>query len=120
MTTRTALFWMLAISIVTGAMGGYASSRHAAQPLAGGYVLEVLFSFVSFVWYRSDRDARAYVRSRWLSVAMVGASIVTVPYYLWRSRPRGQRRGAILRFSGFVVLLVTLFAAGSVLGVLAA
>jgi hypothetical protein len=113
---KQALFALLFIAVLDGALDGFASSGHAAQPLAWVYTCELAFSFLCFVWYCRDGDARSFVRSRWLSVAMVGVTILTVPYYLWRSRPRGQRFRAIARYIGFAVVLGVVTVIGFMLG----
>lgn len=113
---RSALFALLFIALLAGAMSGFAASRHAAQPLLWTHALDLMFSFLSFVWYCRDGDARSFIRSRWLNVAMVSVTALTIPYYLWRTRPRGQRRRAIMRYAGFGVLLGIAMAVGSLLG----
>jgi ribose/xylose/arabinose/galactoside ABC-type transport system permease subunit len=116
--TRPALFALLFIAVMAGAMNGFAATRHAAQPLLWTHALDLTFSFLCFVWYCRDGDARSYIRSRWLNVAMITVTMFTVPYYLWRSRPQGQRLRAIMRYAGFGVLLGGVAALGFVLGVL--
>jgi hypothetical protein len=116
-SARPALFALLFMAVLVGATNGFAASRHAAQPLLWTHGLDVAFSFLSFVWYCRDGDARAYVRSRWLNIGMIVVTMLTVPYYLWRSRPRGQRLRAILRYIGFGVLVGIVTAGGFVLGV---
>lgn len=115
---RPALFALLFIAVMAGAMNGFAATRHAAQPPVWTHALDLMFSFLCFVWYCRDGDARSYIRSRWLNVAMVMFAMFTVPYYLWRSRPQGQRARAIMRYVGFGVLLGLLTGVGFVLGVL--
>lgn len=114
---RQALFALLFIAVLAGAMNGFASSRHAAEPLVWTQATDLASSFVCFVWYCRDGDARLFIRSRWLSVAMVIAAVLAIPYYLWRSRPPGQRRRAIVRYIGFAVLLGMVTGVGFVLGV---
>ena len=115
--TKPALFALLFIAVLVGATNGFAASRHAAQPLLWTHTLDLVFSFLCFVWYCRDGDARSYIRSRWLNVGMITVTMLTVPYYLWRSRPRGQRGRAIMRYVGFGMLLGIVTAAGFVLGV---
>jgi hypothetical protein len=114
---RQALFALLFIATLAGAMNGFASSRHAAEPLVWTTTADLVSSFLCFVWYCRDGDARSFIRSRWLSVAMVAFTVPTIPYYLWRSRPRGQRLRAILRYIAFAVLLAIATGVGFVLGV---
>ena len=118
--TKPALFALLFVAVLVGATNGFGASRHAVQPLLWTHGLDLAFSFLCFVWYCRDGDARSYIRSRWLNVAMVTVTMLTIPYYLWRSRPQGQRRRAILRFAGFALLLGMVTAAGFVLGVMLA
>lgn len=101
-------------------MSGYAVARHAEQPLVWTHTLDLTFSFLCFVWYCRDGDARAFIRSRWLNVAMVTFTMLTIPYYLWKTRARAERRGAILRYVGFGVLLGIVAAVGFALGALLA
>ena len=114
---KQALFALLFIAVLGGAMNGFASSRHAAQPQLWTHAIDFASSFLCFVWYCRDGDARAFIRSRWLNIAMVSVTVLTIPYYLWRTRPQGQRFRAILRYIGFAVLLGALTGAGFVLGV---
>lgn len=117
---KPALFALLFVAVLDGAMNGFAASRHAAQPLVWTHTLDLMFSFLCFVWYCRDGDARAFIRSRWLNVAMVTFTMLTVPYYLWRTRARAERRGAIARYVGFGVLLGIVTAVGFALGALLA
>ena len=118
--TRPALFALLFLAVLVGATNGFAASRQAAQPLLWTHALDLGSSFLCFVRYCRDGDARSFIRSRWLNIGMIVATMFTVPYYLWRSRPRGQRLRAILRYAGFGVLLVMVTAGGFVLGVMIA
>ncbi|MVW59526.1 hypothetical protein GPY61_06255 [Massilia sp. NEAU-DD11] len=74
----------------------------------------VLFSFLSFCWYRLDSDAHQYRRTALLNVGVVMLAIVAVPYYLVRSRPAGQKGRALLRLAGFCLVLVVAAGLGSV------
>jgi hypothetical protein len=49
-------------------------------------------TFLIFVWYRNDSIARSFWPSRSLSVAVAGATILGLPYYLFRTR--GLKGGA--------------------------
>jgi hypothetical protein len=118
--TRPTLFALLFMAVLVGATNGFAASRHAAQPLLWTHGLDLVSSFLCFVWYCRDGDARSYIRSRWLNIGMIIVTMLTVPYYLWRSRPRGQRLRAILGYAGFAVLVGLVTACGFVLGVMLA
>lgn len=56
-------------------------------------VLSIAALFLIFVWYRLDADSRGFRRSPLLSVAVVGVTILALPYYLFRTR--GFRQGAL-------------------------
>ena len=120
MTSRQTLFALLFITALTGVFGGHFMARHVSASLVSQFALELMFSFISFVWYCRDSDARGFVRSRWLSIAMVSVSFLAIPWYLWRSRPEGKKGRAILRYLGFVVLLLLVSLAGLLLGELLA
>lgn len=60
--------------------------------------------FIIFAWYRNDADARRYVRSGGLNVAIVLLAIIAVPYYLFQTR-KGSK--AVL---GTVVFLLAIAA----------
>lgn len=115
--TRPALFALLFVAVLVGATNGLSAYRHAAQPLLWTHGLDLVSSFLCFVWYCRDGDARSFTRSRWLNIGMIIFTMLAVPYYLWRSRPQGQRRAALLRYVGFGVVLGLVTAAGFVLGV---
>jgi hypothetical protein len=74
----------------------------------------VLFSFLSFCWYRLDSDARLYRRTALLNVGIVMFAILAVPYYLVRSRPAGQKARALLRLAGFCLVLAVAAGVGGV------
>lgn len=114
---KQALIALLFTAVLGGALNGFASSRHSAEPLVWTYAIDLASSFLCFVWYCRDGDARSFIRSRWLSVAMVTMNVLAIPYYLWRSRARGQRWRAIVRYIGFAVLLGIVTGVGFVLGV---
>lgn len=69
----------------------------------------IAFSVLIFAWYRFDSDIRGYKRSPLLNVSVVAIGILAVPYYLVRSRERGERLKAVIYFIGYIAaFLVTL------------
>jgi hypothetical protein len=50
-----------------------------------------------------------------MSTGVVTLPPVALPIYLLRSRPRGQRAGALLRCAGFFLLMLVATEAGTVL-----
>jgi hypothetical protein len=99
---------ILALLVAVTAVAGVVDARDMALHIqSGGWAVlsTLMFSYLSFYWYRLDREAHLYRGSRWLSIGIVMLAIVAVPYYLVRSRPAGQKGRALLRLAGFAVLL---------------
>ena len=72
----------------------------------------LLFSLLIFWWYWADSTSRSYRRSPLLNVAVIAVGFLAVPYYLLRSREKGQRLNAFARMLGFVVLILVAFVVG--------
>jgi amino acid transporter len=104
MKTAHILALLVAVTAVAGVVDAHDMALHV-QSNGWAVLSTLIFSYLSFYWYRLDSEARLYRRSRWLSVGVVMLAIVAVPYYLVRSRPAGQKRRALLRLAGFCVLL---------------
>lgn len=104
LTPRQVLVLMVVCMLLYGALAGDNITRHAHR--AGvGPPFEIVFSFLSFYWYRLDSDERRYRRSKPLNVGVIAVAAVALPYYLVRSRPAGQRLRALLRLAGFALAL---------------
>ena len=71
------------------------------------------FSVLIFAWYKFDSDIRGYKRSPLLNVSVVAVGMLAVPYYLIRSRERGQRLKAVVYYIGYVVALLVTFGLGA-------
>jgi hypothetical protein len=69
-----------------------------------------------YAWWHADARLHSspdrVARPLWLSGWIIALPIVGVPLHLWRSRPPGQRRAALLRFAGFVLLLALAYLLG--------
>jgi hypothetical protein len=115
MTPKRILLAMLLLMALDGALDATYGAHDMEQPLGWSIALALTFSFLCFAWYRQDSDARNYTRTRWLNTSMVILSVVAMPYYLVRSRERGQKLRAILRCAGFALLLVLATALGMLL-----
>jgi hypothetical protein len=113
MKTTHILILLVAVTLVAGVVDARNMTLHV-QSNGWTVLSSLLFSFLSFYWYRLDSEVRQYRRSRWLNVGIVMLGIVAVPYYLVRSRPAGQKGRALLRLAGFGVVLVTAAVAGGV------
>ena len=90
-------------------------SRSIAEP--GWFVglTLVIPAFFMFTWYWMDSASRSFRRSPLLNAAMVAFAVVTVPFYLYRSRAKGERGAALLQFLGFALLYVAASVVGAVI-----
>ncbi|TDM09012.1 MAG: hypothetical protein C4K60_06565 [Ideonella sp. MAG2] len=77
---------------------------------------DVLFLVVSTVlvyrWYYVDAANRAYRRTALLGGAVIILPLLAIPYYLFRSRPSGQKLRALLGFLGLVALSIVTIVLG--------
>ena len=67
------------------------------------WVSIISVSALIFGWVHLDAKERQYPKSKWLNVGVLAFSIIFVPIYLFRSRPKGQKLRAIV---GFVLALL--------------
>lgn len=118
MNARQSLYLLLTIVVVNGIVSGRYLALDKQEPLLSIGLFGLLFSFVPFLWYCRDGDARGYERSRWLSIGVVVMAPLAIPYYLVRSRPDGQKSRAVFRFLGYVLLLVLALLVGTMFGAL--
>jgi O-antigen/teichoic acid export membrane protein len=106
---------ILLLMVLEGALDATYEAGGLDTPIGWSLALALSFSFLCFLWYRRDSDERHYARSRWLNTGMVVLSVFAMPYYLWRSRPPGQKVRALLRCAGFALLMVLATAVGMLL-----
>ena len=85
------LLALVTVSFAQGAVGQfiYPGRIYTKSDL----IFALAGAILIFVWYRLDANERGYRRSPWLSIAVVGVTIVALPYYFFRSR--GARGGSI-------------------------
>jgi hypothetical protein len=102
--TDRALLALLGFFLLEGAASAYMDLRSIAEPGWHVGVTLLIPTFLVFVWYWKDSTSRSFRRGPLLNAAMVAFSVITVPFYLYRSRARGERAVAFRRFLGFVVL----------------
>jgi peptidoglycan/LPS O-acetylase OafA/YrhL len=112
---RIPLALILLLMVLEGALDATYDADDMEPPIGWSLALALSFSFLCFAWYRRDSDERRYLRSRWLNTGMVVLSVFAMPYYLWRSRPDGEKLRALLRCAGFALLMVLATAVGMVL-----
>jgi hypothetical protein len=91
--------WIMVLMAGTGLL----DAGHADTAAQLHLVVGVVISYLGFLWYRGDSDARGFRRSRWLSVAVVAFTVATIPYYLVRSRADGERGPALLAYAAYLV-----------------
>jgi hypothetical protein len=99
MSHQRVLFWVVLMMAGIGLMdsGANATELVNLHLLAG-----LLVSYLCFIWYCSDSDARGYRRSRWLSAGVVACAFCAIPYYLLRSRPERERGGALMAYAAYL------------------
>ncbi|MFC5478837.1 hypothetical protein [Massilia suwonensis] len=119
MRPKTVLIALLALMLVTGLVEPVEPAA-AVSPLWWILLSGFLSSFLPFYWYRLDSEARLFLPSRWMSTGVVTLTPFVLPIYLLRTRPRGQRARALLRYAGFFVLMLLATMAGAVLRVVLA
>lgn len=117
MTPRRVLTLLLGYAAALSAALTYLEVREIAEPYWVTVGTAIIYSLLIFWWYWLDSQRRSYRRSPLLSIAIVAVSFVAVPYYLVRSRAKGERLKAIGRLFGFVALLIVAMLAGGMPGI---
>jgi len=118
MTPRGALAALLVLMFVAALVEAGAGLRQRGEPVLWSLATGFLSSFLSFYWFRVDRELRGWPRSRWLSTAIVTLTPLAVPYYLARSRPKGRKLRGVGGFVGYVFLMLVASILGAMLGFL--
>jgi hypothetical protein len=95
MSHQRVVLWIMALMAGTGLL----DAGHADAAAQLHFVVGVVISYLGFLWYRDDSDARGFRRSRWLSVAVVAFTVATIPYYLVRSRGEAERGCALVAYA---------------------
>jgi len=113
--------WILAgLTAFTGLVAGYTATAAGTDPALLSLVLDVLLSYAMFSWYCRDSEAVGFERKRWMSIAILVLSIVAVPFYLVRSRPSGEKGRAVLRYVGFMALMLAVSVGSAIVGAIVA
>jgi hypothetical protein len=115
-STKHILTAFIAVFAALGFATSFLDARGVREPQVMQLGSVFVFSALTFAWFWVDSEARSYKRSPFLSVAIVALGALAVPYYLLRSRPRGQRLKAIGAFVGFILLLLAALVLGSLPG----
>lgn len=105
---RAAHRWLwaaLALNAAYGALQGWAAaSGGGGLARAGDFAYALLLLPLPYLWLRADAAARSQRRGLALSGAAIYLPWLAVPWYVLRSRPRGQRPWAVLKALAFGLL----------------
>ncbi len=99
--TAPIMIAVLVLGLVDGAFGD--------RPLINGQIpVSAILSgltqiFLVFLWVRLDAQRRNYRRSRLFMMAVVGCSLLALPYYLFRTRGFVKGCMAIVAIVGIVL-----------------
>lgn len=104
-TNQILAVFLLYLAALSG-MASYLDARGIAEPQWSVVLTSLAGSLLIFWWYRTDSTLRSYRRSPLLNVAVVAVGFLAVPYYLLRSRERGQRLRSFMKMLGFIVLMI--------------
>ncbi len=117
MDSRKALYILLAVLVLSAAASGYLANERAPLGSCINMALNVMVIAFTYLWYYHDATERKFKRSVALGGSIVLFPVLSVPYYLIKSRPAGQRGKSILKFLStcvaFVVVLIVSVAMGS-------
>lgn len=98
MSHQRVVLWIMGLMAGTGVL----DARHPDAAAQLHLVVGAVVSYLCFLWYRGDADARGFRRSRWLSVAVVAFTVATIPWYLVRSRGDGERGRALVTYAAYL------------------
>ncbi|MDB5749107.1 MAG: hypothetical protein JWP72_3955 [Massilia sp.] len=115
-SSRLILAAILATMFVSGLVSGVVEERNIPEPMWWTILSAFLSSFLTFCWFRLDRDARGIRRSVWVNIAILLLEPAAIMVYVLVSRPRGQKLRAFGRLAGFFLLLLL----AAMLGMMAA
>lgn len=113
---RWILGGILLTMFVSGLVSAVADTRQVEEPQWWTVTSALLANFLTFFWFRLDRDARGIRRSAWANIAILLLEPLAIIVYVLVSRPRGEKLRGFLRLAGFVLLTM----AAAILGIIAA
>jgi len=103
---RLILGAILVTMFVSGLVTGIAEERRLPEPAGWTLVAGLLSNFLTFFWFRLDRDARGVRRSVWANVAILLFEPLAIIVYVLVSRPRGEKLRGFGRLFGFFLLIM--------------
>jgi hypothetical protein len=101
-----ALAGLLLLTGLAEAIYTHMQSRGYPIPASLQFGVAIMCLVLIFVWFHNDTNSHAYKRSTWLVAGILCISALTVPYYLVRSREKGKKIMALIRLSGFCMLML--------------
>ena len=101
---KAVLWGLLALLACEGLLNGWASGVNGQVPRSWDALFKLSQVVLIYQWLREDARAQGVQRTLGGSGLVILLSLLGVPAYLWRSRPRGARAKALLRFVGFVLV----------------
>jgi len=104
-TLTLALCYAL-VGFVSGC--GLAQFRIPGFGSMGAIAGALLLSIATFTWFRADSFQRSFPRSATLDVAIVGLTMLVLPYYLIRSR--GPKAGLKAIAAGLSIYVLNVLA----------
>lgn len=110
---------LIALLVYAAALSGlltWMDHQRIREPEWMVVATSMVFSLLCFWWYWLDASARSYRRTPLLNVAVVALAVLAIPYYVIRSRPRGEKLKALARLVGFVMLTVVASLVGALPG----
>ena len=115
MKKESILALLLIISTVQGAIRVYLDMHHIHQPPWWFFGSTFIGVALIFAWYYIDSTLHSYKRTKLLNIGVVAIAVIAVPYYLVRSREKGQKGKALLKLAGFFILTLLCDTAGGLL-----
>ena len=113
--SRRILAGILVTMLVSGLVSGIAEERRTTEPMWWTILSAFLSSFLTFCWFRLDRDARGVRRSVWANIAILLLEPVAIVVYVLASRPRGEKLRGFGRLVGFFLLMMLAASVGMAL-----
>ncbi len=116
MNARLAQFTLLSIVFLYATLVGYLETHHDPLTKAIDLIFSVLMVAFTYLWYYIDATERHYKRTTMLGGAIILFSLLSVPYYLYKSRPPGQKVRAVMNFLLVCVLWLVVIVVSASLG----
>lgn len=91
---------------------GMPAAMEAVRGSALNLVYQLAALLLCFAWLEMDSRQLGIRRPWWLNLGVVFLTSIFVPYYLFKTRPTGQRGSAILAYFGIVFGSIVAMMAG--------